>query len=179
MDPGRQFETMYHITDDPKFTPKADQVPSDNAFALHERTAAGIYLTPNPESWVNGHGYVRPFVAEVHVPKGVGHPGRWGDEHFVHGDEIHRLKVNRVIPLDAHAREEYGSPGWIEKHHGTTFDTGEKIKPAGFNSTSAEIYPYRGYKYPGPDTRDMSPAEVQRHRQRTEQFNKTREVPSW
>ena len=163
-------EVYYHMTDKAKFKPSAKHVPEDNALALHERTSPGMYLTKSPESWVNGHGYVRPFVAEVHVPRGVGHAERYNGEHFVPAADLAKVKVNRVIPLDAHARETFGEPGWVEEHHGSTFDTGAPITPHGHPGTTK----FPDYHYDGPDVRDMSSDVVRQHKQRVRQYLKDR-----
>ena len=74
-------------------------------------------------------------------------------EIFVPADQFDRLKVNRVVPLDAIAREEYGEHGWIEGSHGHEFDTGKEIAARGNER------PCRDYTY-DKDTRNMSRSEA-------------------
>jgi hypothetical protein len=105
------------------------------------------------ERWVNGYGYWRPFVVEIKVDPSVmsapGVHGRYGGELFVPATAFDKLTVQRVIPLDAHAREEFGEAGWIEAALGTEFDTGKPIQPR-----------YRDYRYLGPDVREMPSSDV-------------------
>lgn len=164
-----EHDVLYHLTDKARFKPSAKHVPHDNTFAIQQRDSPGLYLTQHPESWVNGHNYVRPFVAEVHVPKGLARDERWGGEKFVPAEHLDKVKVARVMPLDAHARERYGDHGWIEDHHGTTFDTGEEIPR---RRTSAS--PLAGYRYDGPDVRDMPADMVRQHRTRARQMLQAR-----
>lgn len=165
-----QYDSYWHITDNPHFALDPSRVPEDNTFAIQERTRPGLYVTDSPERWVNGHGYVRPYAAEIHVPKGLASAERWGGERFIPAEHFDQAKVHRVIPLDAHAREEYGDHGWIEKHLGTTFDTGEQIKEPAFNSPPEAYSPYQGYHYDGPDARDMTPEQHASHRNRALEY---------
>jgi 8-oxo-dGTP pyrophosphatase MutT (NUDIX family)/ribosomal protein S18 acetylase RimI-like enzyme len=149
---------LYHLTDRSRFKLDPSFAPQDNSISIVDRSGRkGIYTAPNVESWVNGYGYARPFVAELHVPKsllsekGVG--GRWGGEVFIPSEHFDKVKVHRVIPIDAHAREQYGEYGWFEGALGTGFDTGKMI------DTKARA-PFKGYKYTGKDVRSMSPEEV-------------------
>jgi hypothetical protein len=154
--------TLYHLTNKAKFKLDPNYAPTDNSIAIVDRSGnTGIYLARNVEPWVNGHGYWRPFVAEILAdPSALENDtvGRWGGEIFVPASRFDKLKVRRVIPLDAYAREEYGQHGWIENSLGIEFDTGNKI-----TATSYE-YPFRGYTYNG-DVRMMSPEEVKRLKQ--------------
>ena len=157
---------LYHITNKPNFKLNPNHAPEDNAISIQDRSGhKGIYLTPDVEPWVNGHGYIRPFVAEIYAdPSALDHDtvGRWGGEIFIPADQFDKLKVHRVIPLDAFAREEYGEHGWIETSHGHEFDTGKEIPPQSF--MQAYELPFKGYKY-DKDTRNMSPDEVKRIKQ--------------
>jgi hypothetical protein len=148
----------YHLTDRARFRLDPQFTPADNAFAIEDRSGrAGLYLAPNIEPWLNGHGYWRPFVVEFQVDPEVqldpGVHGRWGGELFVPATAFHRLTLLRVIPLDAYAREQYHEPGWIESRLGREFDTGQPI-------TRHQRYPH--YRYPGPDVRQMPQSEVLR-----------------
>lgn len=157
-------DVSYHITDNPHFKPDPTKVPEDNTIAIHERTSPGLYTTKNPESWVNGHDYVRPYLAEIHSPKGMMHDQRWGGEGFIPAEHLDKVKVHRVIPLDEHVREEYHAPGWIEEHHGTTHDTGEPIVSSQWSKDDPPRTKFpQGYKYSGPDVRDMKPEQHRQH----------------
>jgi hypothetical protein len=154
-------DVSYHITDNPHFTLDPTKVPEDNALSIRPRTAPGLYTTKDPERWVNGHNYVRPYVAEIHTPKGAMHDQRWGGEGFIPAEHFDKAKVHRVIPLDAHARERFHESGWIEAHHGTAFDTGKPVD---------DYTKFPDYKYPGPDVRDMSPQQHQQHHDRWKKY---------
>lgn len=159
--------TWYHLTDRAKFKLDPKFTPEDNAVAIEDRSGrAGIYLCPDVERWVNGHGYWRPFVVEFHVDPSVakdpGVHGRYGGEMFVPASSFGKLSITRVIPLDAYAREQYGEPGWIEGELGVEFDTGEPIPSRGQPGWVEAYKKYRGYRYPGPDVRNMSGGDVAR-----------------
>lgn len=154
-----RVSVWYHLTDRARFKLDPKYAPRDNAIAIEDRSGRrGIYIAQNVERWVNGHGYWRPFVVELDVNPSVmndpGIHGRYSGELFVPASSFDKLTIWRVIPIDAYAREEYGDPGWIEEGTGVEFDT-EKPIPRGRS-------PYRGYRYPGPDVRKMSLAEVNR-----------------
>jgi hypothetical protein len=161
-----QHDVLYHITDNPHFSLDPTRHPENNTTLGGEWPHPGLFVSRSPEAWVNGHGYVRPYVAEIHVPKGRPGFGGYSGEDFIHADDFDKVRVNRVIPLDAHAREEYGSPGWIEEHHGTAFDTGAPIESPGMGAPVSAYYPYRGYRYDGPDVRDMKAGQHAQHKQR-------------
>jgi hypothetical protein len=165
---GQQFETHYHLTDNANFRLNPNKVPQDNAVAINSRTRPGLF-TGDPERWINGHNYMRPFVAEVQVPKGAAEDGRWGGEKFIPGDRLKEATVSRVIPTDAYARETYGDHGWAEEALGNRFDTHEPIQRRTTNQA-----PFSGYHYDGPDAREMSPAQVKEHKARTRKAAKVR-----
>jgi hypothetical protein len=153
---------LYHITDKAKFKLDPSYAPTDNAISIFDRSGnRGIYLARDVEPWVNGHGYIRPFVAEIEVDPSAVDPsmGRWGGEVFVPATEFDKLKVIRVIPLDALCRETYGRHGWLESSHGYAFDTGEEI------TTKDWEQPFAGYRYER-DVRTMSSEEVKQLKQR-------------
>jgi hypothetical protein len=154
---------LYHITNKPKFKLDRNYSPTDNSFSIDDRSGnKGIYLTKDVERWVNGHGYIRPFVAEILAePAALEYDqiGRWSAEVFVPAEHFDKLTVNRVVPLDAIAREMFGSHGWIENSHGYEFDTGDEIKTNGWER------PFQGYTY-DKDVRNMSAEEVQQMKQR-------------
>ena len=137
---GNATERWYHLTDRAKFKLDPRHAPADNTISIEDRSGRpGIYLAPTDgvEAWVNGKGYWRPFLVEIEVDPSVfadpGVHGRWGGERFIPAASFGKLRVARVIPLDAFAREQYGDYGWIETYAGTTFDTGAPI-PAGYGS---------------------------------------------
>jgi GNAT superfamily N-acetyltransferase len=174
--------SLYHITDRPDFKLDREHVPEDNALAIQERSRPGLFAAGDKmgvERWVNGHNYVRPYVAEIHAPAHLVQDERWSGEKFLPAEHFDQAKVHRVVPLDAIAREEFGTHGWIEAHHGTEFDTGKPIKASGWNADPAlgwhRHYPFHygpgetkshAYHYPGPDVRDMSPEQHAFHKQR-------------
>lgn len=166
-------QRWFHLTDKSKFKLDPTYAPQDNAFAMQDRSGRkGIYLSPSVEAWVNGHGYWRPFVVEFDVDPSVrsdlGVHGRWGGEIFVPASSFDKLRLRRVVPLDAHAREVFGDHGWVEEWEGKTFDTGERIPQRRGPPT------LRGYRYEGPDVRDMSREQIARHKRRLRAFVKAR-----
>jgi hypothetical protein len=164
-------DVYWHITDKPHFKPDPQFSP-DNNTTMGGSYRPGLFLTKRPESWVNGHGYFRPYVAEVHVPKHVDTgPSGYQGEKFVDAKDLGQVKVHRVIPLDEHVREEYHAPGWIESHLGTSHD-GKPLTRGGWGDVDFaeghKIGP--GYKYSGPDVRDMAPEQHRQHYERWKRF---------
>lgn len=160
---GSKSVSVYHLTDDPKFAPRADFVPEDNTVAIRERTNPGLYVakgTWDVERWINGSGYLRPYVAEITVPEDAMVDERWGGEGFIPGDKLDQATVKRLVPVDAFAREVYGDYGWVEDTLGTKFDTGEPV-PGDRERYSKGGRP-TDYVYDGPDVRDMPEAETKR-----------------
>ena len=159
-----ESKLWYHLTDRAKFKLDAKFKPADNAIATEDRSGRpGIYLGESVEKWVNGFGYWRPFVVEFRVDGSIDPSiGRWGGEMFVPASSFDKLTVLRVIPLDAYAREEFGSPGWIEDALGVEFDTGNQIPERGRAGWVKAYEKYKEYRYHGPDVRDMSAADVAR-----------------
>ena len=175
-----EHETWYHLTDNPHFHLNPEHAPADNSFSIEDRSGQrGIYLGKSPEHWFSGagEGYARPYLAEFHVHPSVkeapGVHGRWGGEMFVPAEHSDKLKLHRVIPVDAYVRESYGTHGWIEQHHGSEFDTGKEIERPGFSAPLSAHYPFKErvheagtWRYPGPDVRDMTPEQHNAHRDR-------------
>ena len=158
-------QTWYHLTNRSRFKLDPTFEPQDNAFAIEDRSGRpGIYLGTNVGHWLQAQGYWRPFLVELDVdPKVMDDPGihgRWGGELFVPATSFDKIKIKRVIPIDAYAREEYGGWGWVERAVGRTFDTGEPIEEPPFNSPLSAHYPNKGYRYPGPDVRKMPAGKV-------------------
>ena len=164
--------TWYHLTDRAKFKLDPKFAPADNAFALEDRSGRlGIYLAPDIERWIHGHGYWRPFVAEFRVDTSVqkdpGVHGRWGGEMFIPASSFDKIVLQRVIPIDAYCREKYGDYGWIENALEQEFDTGNPIP-----QRIGNISPLRGYKYTGLDVRDMPASETLRLKQQLKKGKK-------
>lgn len=153
---------LYHITNKANFKLNPNYAPEDNSISIYSRAGnKGIYLTRDVEKWVNGHDYMRPFVAEIYAdPSALDHDtvGRWGGEVFIPAHQFNKLKVNRVVPLDVIAREKYGTHGWIEGSHGHEFDTGNEITAKNWER------PFKDYTYDR-DARTMSADEVKRIKQ--------------
>jgi hypothetical protein len=173
-DPPRT--TWYHLTDKARFRLDPQFAPADNTVAMEDRSGRpGVYLAPDVERWVNGHGYWRPFVVEVTVDPKVFHlpgvSGRWGGELFVPAALFDYVKVARVIPLDASAREQFGMHGWVESALGREFDTSLPVPAWGAPGFSP--YPFRGYRYLGPDVREMPLPEVQRLKRDLQTFRRS------
>lgn len=152
---------LYHITSKANFKLNPNYEPVDNTFSISDRSGnKGIYLARDVEPWVNGHGYMRPFVAEIYAdPTALEHDrlGRWGGEVFIPADQFDKLTINRVVPLDVIAREKYGAHGWIEDSRGHEFDTGNEID-------RSNMYPFRDWTY-DKDVRNMSKEEIQQLKQ--------------
>ena len=162
VEPERPKRTVYHLTNKAKFKLDPKKVPEDNAIAVRQRDAAGLYVAKNymdVGTW-EYKGYLRPFVVELDVPEDVLVDERWGNEGFIPADRFDEVEVKRVIPVDAFIRENYGNYGWVEDSLGTTFDDGSPIPEQRFNQPL--VRPPQGWRYEGPDARDMTPEEVKR-----------------
>lgn len=163
--PPTPKRTVYHLTDKAKFKLDPKKVPEDNALAIRQRDAAGLYVAKDSwgvESWVNGYGYLRPFVVELDVPEDVLTDERWGNEGFIPADRFDEVEVKRVIPVDAFARETYNDYGWVESQLGARFDNGAQVPERRFGEPYEGVP--KGWRYEGPDARDMTSAEVKRLR---------------
>ena len=174
----RAGQTWYHLTDKANFKLNPKYAPEDNSLSIGDRSGRpGIYLGSDVERWVNGYGYWRPFVVEFDVDPTVkedpGVHGRWGGEMFVPATSFDKISIKRVIPLDAWARENYGDFGWVEAFHLRRFDTGEPIETAGWGRM---LNPPKGYRYPGPDVRQMPAGDVKRLKKDLRDFRKGRKA---
>lgn len=163
----------YHLTNRARFKLDPKFEPEDASLSIEDRSGRpGIYLGSSVEKWVNGFGYWRPFVVEFKVDPSVkddpGVHGRWGGEMFVPASSFDKLTIQRVIPLDAHAREKFGEYGWIERWHEREFDTGKPIKRRGWDEPLIHPFP-DSYRYAGPDVRNMSLADTGRLRRQLRQ----------
>ena len=173
---GDQFDTFYHLTDKRKFKPNPKQVPADNAMSISPRSSPGLFVADNPhgvEHWWNAHQYHRAYVAEIKVPKGLAQEERWGGEKFIPGEHLNQAQVSRVIPSDAHVRETYGEPGWIEENEGKAFDTGESLS----GGNASNYGRFTGYRYEGPDARDFTPEQHAGQMKRVRSYRKWQADP--
>jgi 8-oxo-dGTP pyrophosphatase MutT (NUDIX family)/GNAT superfamily N-acetyltransferase len=159
---SQDHEVTYHLTDNPHFALNPDHQPEDNALSIRPREHKGLYTAERPSDWTGTQGYVRPYVAEIHSPKGVATDERWGGEKFIPAEHFDKVKVHRVIPLDAHEREAFGEHGRIESHHGSEFDSGKPIERDGWDQPPRHHFG-EGYHYDGPDVRDMTPEQHTQH----------------
>jgi hypothetical protein len=169
LNPG-QFETFYHLTDKRNFKPNPKKVPQDNAISIHQRSRPGLFVTSDVEGWWNGHGYHQPYVAELKVPKGVAQDERWEGEKFIPGEHLHQAQVSRVMPVDAHIREKFGEPGWVEDHHDSAFDTGKSFERTWGVAKRGSVP--SDYHYNGPDVRDFTPEQHAEHMKRIRSYRK-------
>lgn len=157
----------YHITDnvnfrlDPKFSP-------DNNTTMGDGLKPGIFLAGSVEAWVNGYGYWRPWVVEFEVPSGLGMARGYSGENYVLATDYNKLRLVRVVPLDAHCREEFDDWGWTEQFFETTFDTFEAISSEQMN----DHYRWRGYHYPG-DARRSSGTWQQQYAKRVAKYERS------
>lgn len=159
------YETLYHLTDQHHFHPDAEKSPQDNAFAMQDRSHyKGLYVTDSPDTW-RANGYHRPYVAEIHVPHGLARQERWHGEKFIPAEHFDKIKVNRVIPFDAHQREKYGEPGTVEEYHGTHYETDEPIAKTDWG------HPAKVSSEPeAKDVRSFTPEEHTRHLHRLRDY---------
>lgn len=151
---------LYHLADVVDFRLDPNFHPENNTTLGGDWHEPGIFVAPDVERWVNGYGYWRPWVVEFDVPSGVGK--NFGGETFIPATEFDQIRIARVVPLDAWAREEYGEWGWTEEFYGTDFRTGEPIDP---RDRSAN----RGYRYPG-DARQEDRGWQAQYAQRVQDF---------
>lgn len=143
----RTAGTYYHLTDSPDFHPDPHHSPELNT-TMGGDMKPGLFLTQQPEHWMQGYGYYRPYVSEIEADDDVGQGSRLSPERYVPAEQYDRLKVNRTIPIDAYTREKWGESGPVESSYGEDFETGEKFtdKAPG----SLDLYKKTpGYKYPG------------------------------
>lgn len=156
---GASLVTLYHITSNPRFKLDPNFEPQDNSISIADRSGhRGIYVTADVEPWVNGHGYWRPFVAEIQAdPSALDHDtlGRWGGEIFIPASQFDKLTVSRVMPIDAWCREHYGVHGWLEGSIDREFDTDKDITAQPWEQ------PFKDWRYEH-DVRDMTDQDVER-----------------
>jgi hypothetical protein len=145
----------WHLTADPKFTPNPAFKPELNSLAgdLMVDRPAGLFVTDQPEYWMQAYGYERPYVAQVEGPV-TNPPGtvmHRGKEEFMQGD----MKTVRVLTIDEYAREMFGDAGWVEDYFGDGPKRG--TIPKG---------------YVGRAVSDMTPKEIQQYEKRFAQWTK-------
>lgn len=101
---AHKVDVLHHLTDDPHFKPDPNFVPEDNAIAVHQRSRPGLFAAhpDRLDTWVHEHGYDRPYVAEIHVPRFAHEPGRWGGERFIPAEHFDKAVVHCVMPREGH-----------------------------------------------------------------------------
>jgi len=167
----------YHLTSKIDFKLDPKKRPENNT-TLGGSFGPGIFLADpaGVEYWCNGYGYWRPWVVEIDTagaePKFSG--GYGGHESFFPADQYPKMRIVRVIPLDAFCREMYGAWGWTEDDLGKTFDTNEPIDTSVSEGASWDsVYPWRGWTYSG-DARNESSEWQQAYAKRVRSFARTR-----
>lgn len=152
---------FYHLTNEGNFNLNAQKVPEDAAISIYERSRPGLYLSDHPHKvnrWLD-QGYIRPFVAQIHVPDHLVQEERWHGESFLPAEHFGSATVHRVTPLDAWSREMFGRPGPIEERLRTSFDTREPLPISVINS---HTQPFPDYTF-NADARDMGASIRRRH----------------
>lgn len=157
---------LYHLADKVDFKLDPNFHPENNTTWGGDWPEAGIFLGKSVEAWVNGYGYWRPWVVEFEVSGVDLNWGGYSGEVFVPATDFDKIRISRVIPLDAHCREEYGDWGWVEDNDGITFDTEEPFERKGYHDWS-------GYRYPG-DARQSDPAWRARYEKRVRAFARSK-----
>lgn len=130
--PGNRVS--YHLTSDPNFT--VEEIEPSNGGMFYAVEGEALFISDRPDMWLANPGYHRPFVVEIEHPDeyervmvGNRQPA---PEIVIPASDFDRMKVRRVIPLEA----------WRE----------EQI-PRLFGGV--------GKPYEGPDVRDMTPEQQQ------------------
>ena len=167
--------TSYHLTDDPNFSLNKAKRPQNNTTLGGDWPNAGIFVGPSAEAWFNGYDYVRPFVVELSHPpiKDMGSKAMdtagYGGEQFIPAEAFDSVKVERVIPYDEYAREQFGEYGPIESYN--EIDAQGKTLPQITGSFGGrDTAPLKNYRYTGKDVRNMSPAQQRALAKRTEKY---------
>ena len=147
LSPWRLAATYWHITDHPDFKPDPSFRPENNG-TLGGNFSPGLFVSQNPEHWMQGYGYYRPYLSEIDVPDGVGDDFHNSPERFIKPEHYDQLTVRRTIPIDAYTREKWGESGPVENSAGEDFETGEKFTDR--QPMSLDVHKKTpGYKYPG------------------------------
>jgi hypothetical protein len=153
-----EMDRSWHITSNPQFSLDPNIRPQWNS-TMGGEAEPGLFVTKDPEFWVNGHDYIRPFIAEIEHPAQGMERGYYSSaDQFLPASLYSQSRIRRVMPIDEWVRETYHSPGWIE-------------------SALDDIDQYhqfpKDYRYTGPDVRDMPPEETQRHLNRAARYIET------
>jgi hypothetical protein len=163
--------TLYHLADKADFQLNPNFKPQNNSTMGGDWPEPGLFVTKDAhgiEGWVNGYGYWRPWVVELEGNVEVKSFG--GGDNFVPATEFGKLRVSRVVPLDAFCRELYGALGWTESHYGTYFDTFEKIPEDVLQNDWRAM---QGYRYSG-DARNTDRSWQDAYKKRVRSFARTR-----
>lgn len=162
---------LYHIADKADFRLDPKKRPSRNT-TMGGEMKPGIFLSADPETWMNGYGYWRPFLVEFEVPAGVGNTGGgYGKEVYVLAEDYDKIRITRVIAIDAYARERFGDWGWTEEEFGTLHETGEPLPPKEPGQWFSR--PPAG-AYTAPDVRSRPKAWQDEYRKRVIKFRRKR-----
>lgn len=142
----RQSATMYHLTDNPDFTPDPEYRPQEGLFWTQDPATAspGLYVTNTPNYWT-GWGN-RPYAAEFDVPDEVvrrnTNLGRPYPEHLIPPEDFDKMKLLRVVPFAGLGREDsqkaghFSDPEWAM---GQDFETGDKFRTR--RDPNGHLYP--------------------------------------
>lgn len=152
---------LYHLADKVDFKLDPKRHPENNTTLGGNWPEAGIFLSDSVERWVNGYGYWRPWVVEFEVVGSLDEFRGYSGEVFVPAEKYDQLRIKRVLPLDAHCREEFQDWGWTESYFETDFETNEPI--------SGRLP--GGYRYPG-DARQVSATWQAYYKKRVTDFRR-------
>ncbi len=146
-------EQFWHLTDDPNFKPDPAHRPTWNSLAggLGDQPK-GIFVSPDPEYWMQAHGYERPYVAEIRGEEVKDAPVYYpSHEKFLKPG----ARTKRVLTIDEYAREKFHEPGWVEDYHGPAFSMTQPLSE--YRARNAARFPKN---YRGRPTSEMQPEEL-------------------
>jgi hypothetical protein len=172
---NKERVTSYHLTNDPNFVLDKARKPQNNTTFGGDWPNAGIFVGPSAERWFNGYGYTRPFVVELSHPPvatmgGKAMPeGGYGGEMFIPAEEFDNVTIERVIPYDEYAREQFGEYGPIETYNETDAQ-GSALPPIVGAWGARDTASLQNYRYSGKDVREMSPEQQRALAERTEKY---------
>jgi 2'-5' RNA ligase len=162
---------LYHLADKADFRLDPKKAPQRNT-TMGGEMKPGIFLSADPETWMNGYGYWRPFLVEFEVPSGLANTGGgYGGEMYVLAEDYDKIRINRVITIDAYARERFGDWGWTEEEFGTLHETGEPLPPTEKGQWFSR--PPAG-SYRAPDVRSRPKAWLDEYKKRVTKFRRKR-----
>ena len=159
---------LYHIADKVDFRLDPTRHPENNTTLGGDWPEAGIFLTSDPEHWLNGYGYWRPWIVEFSVPEGIG--SDFSSETFIPATDFNKVTITRVLPLDGYARETYRNFGWMEDDLGVDSFTGDPI-PA-YSMGAPWPRPPEGWT--SPDAREMDRGWVSDYAKKVRKWRRTR-----